>query len=70
MFFRVRAFSPGPSNMFVLDMDANLQKLQSRTRIGCDGIGPKSFSNPVLITQQTIFCVDEADERPSFIVKQ
>jgi len=57
MYYRVKKFSDSYSNMFVLDKDADLNKLKARTSIDCSGLGLKSFINPVFIESQQVKCV-------------
>ena len=58
MYYRVKAYQSSYRNMIVLDSDSNLSKLKQRNRIeDCAITQPRTFSNPVLMEKQEVFCI-------------
>jgi len=60
MYYRVKQYRGSYSNMYVLDMDADLSRLKSRTNIDCAGLGPRNFLSPRFVESQIVSCVSQA----------
>ena len=57
MYYRVKQFSQLYKNMFVIDSDTNLNRLQNRTHLqDCGKPGPRPFNNPQFVMSQQITC--------------
>jgi hypothetical protein len=60
--FIFKTFKVQKITLYVLDEDVEQLSLESRINIDCAGLGPKSFSSPIIKKSQDVYCIDQGSK--------